>query len=394
MPDKQNENRFMAMLERRGMIRKAGTEDELKEEVPDNANDRERAEADLRSMFNQPAGDTILPSPAARQPVPGIITPANVAERSHQLEREQQKPAAHAGQAQSIPVVRMQGEQVRPVGYVGPDPSRPTGRVESEPPRPSGRVEFESAKRVDITKPAPFFNGTDYTDEIPMREHLAQTSGTFAPAAYPSSGSPVAYPSSGSPAAYPSPGSSAAYPSSDAAAVHPSQSLHTAHAASFTPGAPVTPPPYDRPPEPPPIENYTARYLDIEELYEALSLRSKRTDTIYLIEEYLKTLPESLPDESRREIVSKIVAASGFDFDLLIGDGVLRVKMLKEYAERFAKYTDDFVSARNTEVDELEQQIMRIRRQIENRRDLHKKQFFAIEAEAQRLKDILTFISG
>jgi len=30
----------------------------------------------------------------------------------------------------------------------------------------------------------------------------------------------------------------------------------------------------------------------------------------------------------------------------------------------------------------------------ESRKGLHKKQFFAIEAEAQRLKDILTFISG
>jgi len=148
------------------------------------------------------------------------------------------------------------------------------------------------------------------------------------------------------------------------------------------------------PPQPPPIESYTDRFLDVEQLYEALALRSKRTDTIYLVEEYLKTLPDSLPDESRREIVRRIVAASGFDFDILLGDGVLRVKMLKEYAERFARHTDDYVMSRQYELDDLEQQILRIRRLIENRRELHKKQFFAIEAEAQRLKDILTFISG
>jgi len=154
----------------------------------------------------------------------------------------------------------------------------------------------------------------------------------------------------------------------------------------------------DSPPPPPPPkpkqENYTDRYLDIDELFEALALRSKKTDTIYLVEDYIKTLPDSLPDESRREIVSKIVAASGFDYDLLMGDGVLRVKMLKEYAERFARYTDDYISTRQSELDELEQHIMRIRRLIENRRELHKKQFLAIEAEAQRLKEILSFISG
>ncbi|MCL2080029.1 MAG: hypothetical protein FWH17_09395 [Oscillospiraceae bacterium] len=141
-------------------------------------------------------------------------------------------------------------------------------------------------------------------------------------------------------------------------------------------------------------ENYTDRYLNVKELYDALALRSKKTDTIYLIEEYLQTLPGSLPDSQRREIVSRLLAASGFDFDLLMGDGVLRVKMLKEYAERFARHTDDYIAARQAELEELDQQMLRTRRLIENRKELHKKQFYTIEAEAQRLKEILTFISG
>lgn len=141
-------------------------------------------------------------------------------------------------------------------------------------------------------------------------------------------------------------------------------------------------------------DNYTDRYLDINDLYEALSLRSKKQDTIYLIEDYLQTLPDSLPDSARREIVGKLLAASGFDYDLLMGDGVLRVKMLREYAERFARHTDDYIVARQSEIDELNQQILRNQTLIENRKDLHKKQFYTIEAEAQRLKEILTFISG
>jgi len=144
----------------------------------------------------------------------------------------------------------------------------------------------------------------------------------------------------------------------------------------------------------PQSENYTDRYLNTEELYNALALRSKKTESIYLIEEYLQTLPPSLPDSQRREIVGRLISASGFDYDLLMGDGVLRVKMLKEYAERFAQHTEDYIAARQAELDELDQQILRNKRLIENRRELHKKQFFSIEAEAQRLKEILTFISG
>lgn len=147
-------------------------------------------------------------------------------------------------------------------------------------------------------------------------------------------------------------------------------------------------------PQRPQSENYTERFLNVNELYEALALKPRKTDSVYLIEEYLKTLPDSLPNSSRREIVNKIISASGFDYDLLMGDGVLRVKMLKEYAERFARHTDDYVAARQAEIEAMDQQIQRARRLIDNRKDLHKRQFFTIEAEAQRLKDILTFISG
>ena len=323
MPDKQNESKFMAMLERRGMIRKTSSGNDSQEVDSNGANGHGRADADLRSMLNPSDGEAVKVKPAAQQPVPGMFTPTVSVERSRQLERELPRQASSAAFEPLTPVIQ-------------PEP---------EPP-----------KRAEPPQPNPFFSGIDFKEDIPMSEQpIARPDVPFAPVSPATAGAMYA------------PGT------------------------QFTPTASFA---FEKPPEPPPVENYTERYLNIEELYEALSLKSKRTDTIYLIEEYLRTLPESLPDESRREIVSKIVAASGFDFDLLMGDGILRVKMLKEYAERFAKHTDDYISARNTEVDELEQQIMRLRRLIENRRDLHKKQFFAIEAEAQRLKEILTFISG
>jgi len=338
MPDKQNENKFMAMLERRGIVRKTGSEADSIGADGNGRSEPSRADAEPRPMYSPPAGDTTRVTPSARQPVPGMINPAVSPERFQQVERERTKSTAR----------------------IEPEASTPF-RAESGKPRP--------VERADMPKPTSFFGDIGFEDEYPADvKPVPAPENHYAPVPVP----------------VPTPPPVAQYTNSAPRAPEP----------KYPPPAQV---PYEKPsapPEPPPVENYAERYLSIDELYLALSLNSKRTDTIYLIEEYLKTLPESLPDESRREIVSRIVAASGFDFDLLIGDGVLRVKALKEYAERFAKYTDDFVSARNAEVDELEQQIMRIRRMIENRRDLHKKQFFTIEAEAQRLKEILTFISG
>jgi len=334
MPDKQNENKFMAMLERKGIVRKADAEDESVQASPSEA--PVRPEADLRALFDSPENEIKSVTPAARQPVPGISTPIFPTERTQAPEREEPRPASRVVPLQSAPVdkpepVKLEPEKSEPMKL---EPERP----EPEKPAPEERelprqIEREQPRPVASSAPVPLFVSVDPFKEVLKRDD---------------------------------------------------EDLDA---------EPIAPPVYERP-QPPPVENYTERFLDIDELYDALALKSKRTDTIYLVEEYLKTLPDSLPEESKREIVSKIVTASGFDYDLLMGDGVLRVKMLKEYAERFARHTDDYISARQVDLDELDQQILGIRRLIENRRELHKKQFFAIEAEAQRLKEILTFISG
>jgi len=293
MPEKKNENKIMAMLERTGVIRKADS--------VDNPDLNGSSGSDIKPIFNSP-DEAVKVTPAARQPVPGMPTPVFPSD----------KPAE--AQVEEVVV-----EETNNTGFESID-IEDTSVFASDP--------FEEESAPD-------------SYESPVSAAPAPP-----PAAPPPMPAPVSY------------------------------------------EAPVAP---ERAPTP---ENYTDRFLNTEELYEALALRSKKTDSIYLIEDYLQTLPGSLPDVQRREIVNKLIAASGFDYDLLMGDGVLRVKMLKEYAERFARHTDDYIAARQNELDELDQQILRIRRLIENRRDLHKKQFYSIEAEAQRLKEILTFISG
>jgi len=349
----------MAMLERRGIIRKAETEDEPAQ--AETAAERSRPEADIRTLFGQPDGDAPAVTPASRQPVPGIMSPVLPAEKPSDAERVEPRPIERVVALQQTSVERtkpdipLPGEpdkpapvEPKPFEIERPKPPEPMP-TEIERPKPieSKPAEIERPKPIEIERPKPIevqIPAPHYVEVDPFK--------VIAPT------------------------------------VDEDEDEDEAEFETFEM------PSFERPPPPPPVENYTERYLEIDELYEALALKTKRTDTVYLIEEYIKTLPDSLPDESRREIVGKIITASGFDYDILMGDGVLRVKMLKEYAERFARHTDDYVSARQAELDELDQQSLRIRRLIENRRELHKKQFFAIEAEAQRLKEILTFISG
>jgi len=359
MPDNQNESKLMAMLERRGIVRKADSGDENTE--PDPGAARSRPEADLRSLFGSSATETPNVKPAARQPVPGMTSTVSPAERPQNIERELPKTAGR------VEVLQMKSEQSDPLRPVTPSDSIIT-------PEPVTPPKQATPPAQETTPPVQVAASTRFQPPVQVTPPVQVASPVQKEPLEPPRPLPVTTP----------------LQSAVIGAVNPfreddawDEEQESISAASE-----------EAPPQPPPIESYTDRFLDVEQLYDALALRSKRTDTIYLVEEYLKTLPDSLPDESRREIVRRIVAASGFDFDILLGDGVLRVKMLKDYAERFARHTDDYVMARQYELDDLEQQILRIRRLIENRRELHKRQFFAIEAEAQRLKEILTFISG
>jgi hypothetical protein len=339
MPEKQNNNKIMAMLERRGIIRKA--EDDLPE--TDSSDKLPRSEPDIKALFDPPADDSLKVTPAARQPIPGMPTPI------FPSEKPESAPLEQSGLDDSFKT-----KQEMPVTIEEPEPSGFTEVLKPEPPEVIAPPRPEPPEVMAPPRPEP----PEAAAAPPPRPEPQEVAEPPKPA-----------PVFGN--------------------LNPFRS-----AAAFEekpPAPPVQPAVAERAPQP---ENYTDRYLNTDELYDALALRSKKTDTIYLIEEYLQTLPASLPDTSRREIVGKLLAASGFDYDLLMGDGVLRVKMLKEYAERFARHTDDYIAARQAELDEYDQQILRTRRLIENRKELHKKQFFSIEAEAQRLKDILTFISG
>ena len=135
------------------------------------------------------------------------------------------------------------------------------------------------------------------------------------------------------------------------------------------------------------------RFMDVPEIYTKLGMALGGVNTIYLIEDYIATLPDSLPPETRRSIVLKIVAASGFDYDGMVNDGIDRVNRLADYSTDFANRTDASVAGMEQQIADLNRQIGALKGKISERRDLHKRQFLALEVEAQRLQEVLDFIT-
>ena len=74
MADKKSENKIMAMLERTGVIRKADAGDAYS---TDSSN--------IKPLIDPPA-DAIKVTPAARQPIPGLINPVFPSENASEPE--------------------------------------------------------------------------------------------------------------------------------------------------------------------------------------------------------------------------------------------------------------------------------------------------------------------
>ena len=359
---KQNESKFMAMLERRGIVRKVDSEEAAAEALAES--NRLRADADLRSLLELSADDSanVRVSP---QPVPGMSKPVfptdwSASSQASQKVPPERKQVSSEPKPGDIPPLQSRLQPLQPQPQM--QTQQPQTQQQPQPPQPQATAQ----PMREVPPPAPAGTPEQPKPTIPAEPAAAMQQ-------------PITLSTQKSRRLF----------TNDLTSLEPALSDDQRAAASSSPISWAEP----RKPSEPPAENHTERYLNINELYDVLSLKSNRTDTIYLIEEYLETLPDSLPEDSRRDIVSKIVSASGFDFDLLMGDGVLRVRMLREYAEKFARFTEDYIAARQSELDALDKEIAAIRKLIEKRRELHKKQFLVIEAEAQRLKDVLAFIA-
>jgi len=398
MPDKQNENKFMAMLERKGIVSRVDSED--KQTTSNVEAGEARPKDDLSSMFGHPKVDNNSDTKAtSRQPVPGMINP--------KLPTETKQPADNRYDSRTTErVVPLQGlapdtqvDEANNSQPKGPEPIE-TGSINFEQDRPA-RIsndiskeifietpQVETVEPIQVAKQEPILP-IKLDSTLPQPQEPAQPErqesvqpeqrGYIPPV---QQGSPQPEQRGYTPPVqqgYPQPEQRGYIPPVQQGYPQPERQEYT---------------PPEQQARVAPVQNTLERYLNVDEIYASLSLHSKGTDTIYLVEEYMKTLPASLPEESRREIVEKIISASDFNYDMLMGDGVLRVKMIKDYAEKFARYTEEYVSGENEELAELERQVQRVKTLIENRRELHKKQFFTIEAEAQRLKEILLFISG
>ena len=135
------------------------------------------------------------------------------------------------------------------------------------------------------------------------------------------------------------------------------------------------------------------KYTSVKDLYEIHSKEADGPGTIFVVDEFADTLPETFNFEKKRKAILKLLDSAGVKVGDLITDGLSRIECLNGHLITFKKKTNDIQSECEEQIEELEGQIAEIKLVGDERLLLQDKQENAIEQEIFRIKAILDFIT-
>ncbi|OGO77026.1 MAG: hypothetical protein A2Y23_03380 [Clostridiales bacterium GWB2_37_7] len=138
----------------------------------------------------------------------------------------------------------------------------------------------------------------------------------------------------------------------------------------------------------------TVEKLPIKEIFEKFGLETKETNTVYLIESFIKALPNNLPADVKRQSIINLISASQLDIICLLKDGNRRLEVLNSYSEDFSNNIAEIIASNEKQIRKLNERIAYHNRIIEDKQKLRENQKAEIEFEIQKISNIIEFIEN
>lgn len=135
------------------------------------------------------------------------------------------------------------------------------------------------------------------------------------------------------------------------------------------------------------------RLMSIEEVYRNNDMDTEINRSLFIIEKYLKDLPEYLPSDTKRQTVLSIVKSTGLNIKDLTTDGYERLNYLKDFSAGFQEEMDAANLEYEKRIEELKQEIEKCNKVIKDIKNLKKEQTAVVDYEILKINDILEFVS-
>lgn len=134
------------------------------------------------------------------------------------------------------------------------------------------------------------------------------------------------------------------------------------------------------------------RLFSVDEIYLNSNLENKKINTVFLIDSYVKALPENLPTEVKRQAVLNIIKASDMNINLLVKDGQDRLNILNKFITDVTTKTENIVKTCEDEIKDLYKKIDEYKKRIDDRQKFQEEQKAFIDYEVQKVQNIIDFI--
>lgn len=131
--------------------------------------------------------------------------------------------------------------------------------------------------------------------------------------------------------------------------------------------------------------------LDISEIYALFGIDSNKTNTIFMLGQFINAIPESLPHDIRKESVMNILTAAKSNFTDFIKDGEIRLNTLNDFTEKFHDTVNSKIDEYNMEISKLKSLISDYEIKIENKKNMLSKQDSTVKYELQKINSIINF---
>lgn len=143
------------------------------------------------------------------------------------------------------------------------------------------------------------------------------------------------------------------------------------------------------------VENNEELYhekQDISDIYGKFGPSTNSTNTIYIIDSYLKALPDNLPSDIKLQSVLGIISASKMDIEQLLDDGSKRLEVLTQFFKDFMDTNNNVIDENEQEIQVLTEKINQHKNIIDGRKKLQEEQKSIVEFEVQKIDNIINFV--
>jgi hypothetical protein len=136
------------------------------------------------------------------------------------------------------------------------------------------------------------------------------------------------------------------------------------------------------------------KLFKVDEIYRNYNTESQGINSLFIVESFLKALPDYLPVDVKRESTLEIVASSGVKIESLIKDGDCKLKCLKEFSQYFLDDASDTICRCENEIRMLNEKINNYKKIIDDMKKLEEEQSGVVMYEIQRINNILGFVNS